>query len=166
VATEQGEDDGLGPGLGPIGDAEIDSIQTEQIGFDYSAKALATAGGFLEVVAIVAAAAVVLVGVGAALNTSTDLSGNQTHPDLGVGVAAIISGVIFGVFYWALARALRVLAGFARITAHTAAVQLQMDYQGESAREKECPDCFEDVWEQARVCRFCGYRWAPQLSSS
>jgi hypothetical protein len=101
AATEDDEDDGVGEGLGPVGDAEIDGVQSGQIGFDYSAKALATAGGFVEVVAIVAAAAVILVGAGAALHTSTDLSGNQTHPD-GVGVAAILSGVIFGVFYRAL----------------------------------------------------------------
>jgi hypothetical protein len=24
-----------------------------------------------------------------------------------------------------------------------------------------CPDCFEEVQPQARVCRWCGYRWAP-----
>jgi hypothetical protein len=83
VATEDDEDDGVGGGLGPIGDAEIDGIETEQIGFDCSAKALVTASGLLEVVAIVAATAVVLVGVGAALHTSTHLSGNQAHPDLG-----------------------------------------------------------------------------------
>ena len=26
---------------------------------------------------------------------------------------------------------------------------------------RECPDCAERVLSQARVCRFCGYRFEP-----
>lgn len=32
--------------------------------------------------------------------------------------------------------------------------------EADSAAEKQCPDCAEIVKAEARVCRFCGYRFA------
>ena len=31
------------------------------------------------------------------------------------------------------------------------------------AAEKTCPNCAEQVKEAARVCRFCGYKFSPDL---
>ena len=31
-----------------------------------------------------------------------------------------------------------------------------------AAAVKECPDCLETVTRGARVCRYCGYRWAEE----
>lgn len=36
----------------------------------------------------------------------------------------------------------------------------------EQATLKKCPDCAESVQGAAKVCRFCGYRFEPQLSGA
>jgi hypothetical protein len=32
-------------------------------------------------------------------------------------------------------------------------------YKADKASRKQCPDCCEWVKAEARVCRYCGYRW-------
>ena len=78
------------------------------------AKPLALGAKVLEVVAIVGATVGVLVGVGLA-GESEKVSGDTlevatTHPWVGAGVAMVIGALIAGIFFWCLARALRIFA--------------------------------------------------------
>jgi hypothetical protein len=38
--------------------------------------------------------------------------------------------------------------------------------QNKQATTKKCPDCAETVLADARVCKHCGYRFAPAASSA
>jgi hypothetical protein len=40
------------------------------------------------------------------------------------------------------------------------------DHPVSMREEKTCPDCAERVLAQARVCRFCGYRFKPPVTST
>ena len=147
-------------------DSEQEDIEEVGLGLDQaevviSARTLSTAGKFLEVVAIVAALGLLIGGISLVVHTNTDALGNVTHPTVGPGIGLIVGSVIGGVFYWALARGLRVFADYTSTQVRAIAHLLDVQYNVRSARGKECPDCLEDVWDDARVCPHCSYRFEP-----
>jgi hypothetical protein len=125
------------------------------------AGSLSSAGAFLEVLAVVVAVSGVIGGAVLAQSSNTDGLGNRSHPYVASGIGLMIGSIVGGVLYWADFRVMRVVGEYARFRAGGEVERHRYQWQGESARAKVCPDCSEDVWEEARVCPHCRYRFAP-----
>jgi hypothetical protein len=78
------------------------------------AQGLRSGAKFLEFVAVVSIAGGVVLGIVVASQTSTTLSqfgsGSNTHPYVGSGIAIMVGALVGGIFYWCVARALRLFA--------------------------------------------------------
>lgn len=141
-----------------------DGLDADKVRLEVMAQSLGGSSAFLEAVAVLLAVVGVVAGGALALHTETDFAGNATRPNVVGGVALIIGSVVGGVLYWAIFRAIHLFAEYARFNVQSDVERHRYQWQGESARSKECPDCLEDVWEDARVCAFCSYQFAPPSS--
>jgi hypothetical protein len=93
-------------------DQEFIALEADSVKIVVHADTLAVAARFLEVVVIIGVIAVVVAGISIALTTGTDAQGNTTHPYVAAGVAVVVGGVVSGVVYWALARALHLFGEY------------------------------------------------------
>ena len=141
--------------------SETDEAQLalDQASISRHALTLGGVGLILEVVAVLAALGALITGIVLPAHKTTDEFGNSSHPDVSAGVSLIVAAVVGGLIYWALARALRLFAEHASFQARAQYRLLDSRINGRTARGKECPDCFEDVWNEARVCPFCSHRF-------
>lgn len=129
----------------PTSEAQL-SVDQESI--CERATSLAGAGQVLEFIAVVATILTILGGFVVIGRSSKE-----------IGVTLILGGAFTGLFYWALARALRLFADHVSFQARSAYRMVDVHYNGRSARTAECPDCREDVWEGTRVCPYCSHKF-------
>lgn len=101
-----------------VGDDEIVVLNNRADGVIDLSLSLADAGTFLEVVAALAAIGMIALGVAFVLVTHHDSSGGVQHPLRWPGIGLISGGVVGGVFYWAVARTIRLFARFAAANVH------------------------------------------------
>jgi hypothetical protein len=71
---------------------------------------------FLEIVAVVSIIGGVVVGIGVALQTSTTADSLTRHPYVINGILVMVGATIGGIFYWCVARALRLFAEHVALT--------------------------------------------------
>ena len=150
----------------PTVNKEDDEVEVSDPKLEVLARSLRATGAGLEVVAVVGGLCALGGGFYVLAHTTTNASGATNHPDVPGGLAIVLGAVVGGLFLWALARCVRV---FGRYTAFRTMAETERhlyQWQGESARQKECPDCCELVWEEARVCRYCTYRFAHWPAAS
>jgi hypothetical protein len=78
------------------------------------AKPLAFGAKLLEIVAIAGATIGILVGIGLAGErekvTTASLETTTRHPWVGIGIVIVLAAIVLGVFFWCIARALRIFA--------------------------------------------------------
>ena len=94
-------------------DDEREVVERQAEGVQTLSLSLADAGTFLEIMAVLAALAMIGVGIALLLVTHNHSDGTVTHPLRWPGVGLISGGVVGGVFYWAVARTIRLFARFA-----------------------------------------------------
>jgi hypothetical protein len=138
------------------------TLAVDRVNITRRAATLSGVAQFLEVGAVVSFLLGTVAGIALAVQTSTDVNGHTTHPYAAVGVLVVLGAIGAGLIYFALARASRLFADYASFRTRTAYRSLDILFNGRTARNKECPDCPEDVWEEARLCPFCKHRFVSE----
>lgn len=134
-------------------------LEVAKVRLQQMASSLGATSAFLEVIALILAAVGVVGGIALAAKTKAGITGQITRPNVATGVAVVVASMVAGALYWVVFRALRLFSEYVIFKAETDTENHHNSWQGESARSKECPDCFEDVWVEARVCAFCHHRF-------
>lgn len=94
---------------------EVVARRVDPVAVAADARNLMRAAAILESVIFLAGGSALIAGVILALQRTSAFSGTTIHPYLGLGIGIAAGGGLTALFWWAIARTMRVIAGYIHV---------------------------------------------------